>query len=146
MGEMETNLLIREWLNGGLIPLNISILLIIAHSLWETRRKYGGSGWWDAPGAKSACALWWIFLADLIRATLAFVILHTQRLNGVHAIRQALYLNDVSTLLYIGAAVIATLATFRLIYALSPARWGHNAWIATAIFTAVFFLLVTLFG
>lgn len=126
------NLVIREWLNGGLIPLNICVLFMISRQLFLAWVKYG-RGWTQQDGMKSACAFWWIFAADLIRASLAWWTLNIQRAGG-----ELPYLGSIATLLYSLAAAIAILATLRLIYALSPVRWGHKGWIGAAIFCAAF--------
>lgn len=127
-----TNLIIREWLNGGLIPLNVCITFVFTHSLYVSWRKYG-RGWTKAPGVQSACALWWIFLADLIRSCMAWSLLHAQS-SG----RPIQYLGYTPTLLYIAAAAIAMGATFRLIYTLGPSEWGHKGWLAALALTAIF--------
>ncbi len=132
-----TNLLIREWLNGGLIPLNVCIMFIISHSLWTSYCEFG-RGWTQRPGIRSACALWWIFLADLIRSCMAWTLLRAQ--SQGHPIE---YLGYTTTMLYIAAAGIATLATFRLIYTLSPSSWGHRAWIGAAVLTAAFMICIS---
>jgi hypothetical protein len=134
-----TNLLIREWLNGGLIPLNVCIILIITHSLWASRRF--GPGWTKQSGVASACALWWIFAADFIRASMAWSLLHSQNQG-----RPIPYLGYTTTALYITAAFIAVLATFRLIYTLSPAAWGHKAWLASAGLMVAFMAAIYLLG
>jgi predicted Co/Zn/Cd cation transporter (cation efflux family) len=131
VGEI-TNLEVREWLNAALIPLNVCIMFIIAHSLFEARRIHG-HGWTDAPGVKSACAFWWIFLADLIRASMAWSFLNAQN-DG----RSTDTISSAATIFYLVAALIAALATFRLIHALSPIAWGHKGWAAAAGLTVVF--------
>lgn len=135
-----TNLMVREWLNGGLIPLNVSILIVITQSLWVTYRSYG-PGWASQPGIASACALLWIFAADLIRSCLAWSYLHAQNLGLPTS-----HYGYTTTILYIIAGTMATVATFRLIYTLSPSSWGHRAWIAAAILTALFMVGVTTIG
>lgn len=127
-----TNLTIREWLNGGLIPLNVCIIIIILHSLWEASRKYG-PGWATQPGIASACALLWIFTADLIRSAVAWSLLHDQGRS-----QPLQYLSSNTTMLYIIAGTMASCATFRLIYTLSPSRWGHWGWVSAAILTTIF--------
>jgi hypothetical protein len=135
-----TNLVIREWINGVLIPLNICIMIIIAHSLFDSYRRYG-IGWAKQPGIGSACALWWIFGADLIRSCLAWSFLHGQNLG-----RPTSHYSYSTTLLYIFAGSIAAAATFRLIFTLSPSSWGHKGWIAAAILTAVFMTAFAVIG
>lgn len=130
------NLIIREWLNGGLIPLNMCVIVMISRQLYFAREKFG-RGWTEQDGMKSACAFWWIFMADLIRASLAWWTLNIQRAGG-----ELPYLGSVATLLYSVAAIIAIVATLRLIYALSPDRWGHNGWVGAAIFCSVFLIVL----
>lgn len=132
-----TNLIIREWLNGGLIPLNVCVIFIISHSLWQSWRALG-PGWTRSPGVASACAFWWLFVADLIRSIMAWSLLHAQ-----NAGRPLQYLGFTTTMAYIAAASIATLATFRLIYTLSPDSWGHRGWISAAALVAAFMILLS---
>jgi len=134
-----TNLIAREWLNAALIPLNACIIIIIGFTLWDAYRR-NGAGWTNFPGVKSACALGWIFIADLMRACMAWAFLNAQN-DG----RPVYAVNSVATVLYLIAAIIAALATFRLIYALSPVAWGHKAWIVAATWTVVFMFGLGLF-
>lgn len=127
-----TNLIAREWLNAALIPLNACIIVIIGFTLWDAYRR-NGPGWTQFPGVKSACALGWIFIADLMRASMAWAFLNAQN-EG----RPLYAVNSAATVAYLIAAIIASLATFRLIYALSPVAWGHKGWVAAAALTLVF--------
>lgn len=126
------NLIAREWLNAGLIPLTACIIIIISFTLTDAYKTHG-RGWTNVPGVKSACAFWWIFVADLIRACMAWAYLNAQN-DG----RELATLSRAATVLYLVAAVIASLATFRLIYALSPTAWGHKGWVAAAVLTTAF--------
>lgn len=129
-----SNLIAREFFNGALIPLNACIIIIIAYTLASAySNPPPGGSWTDTPGVKSACALFWVFLADFMRSVAAWSFLNAQSSGGdVNAVASTI------TVVYLTAAVIATLATFRLVYALSPVRWGHKGWIASAVLTVVF--------
>jgi len=133
----ENNVFIREWLNGCLIPLNLSMILIITYTVW--RQTGFAYGWSKYPGANSACALWWIFFADLMRAVLAWTILRATELNP-----QAFVTYQTmpgATIGYMVVAVISTCATFRCIYCLTPGKWRHFTWIMTALFSAAFIVV-----
>lgn len=126
------NLIIREWLNGGLLPLNICLMLAIGHSLNCARREHG-RGWTQMPGVASACAFWWIFCADGIRAGLVWLTLRTQNRGGSIAAIDALL-----TYGYILAAAIGVLASLRCIYLSTPRSVGHWGWILSALSTVAF--------
>jgi hypothetical protein len=134
------NLIAREWLNAGLIPLTACIIIIISFTLIDAYRAHG-KGWTKVPGVKSACAFWWIFVADLIRACMAWAYLNAQN-DG----RELATLSSLATILYLVAAIIASLATFRLIHALSPTSWGHKGWVSAAILTVAFMVGLGLFA
>lgn len=125
-----TNLLFREWLNAGLIPLNMCILIVISGTFWDAYQKHG-RGWTQLPGMQTACAFWWLFLADLTRACLAWYFLHHQNSTNSNQIT----VPYVPALVYVAVGVVATAATFRLIYTLGPDSWGHKGWVAAALAT-----------
>jgi heme A synthase len=124
-----SNVFIREWLNGGLIPLNISMMAVITYTVW--RQTKFSWGWTKYPGANSACALWWIFCADLMRSVLAWAILRNVNLN-----------DQMVALSYMVIAVIATCATLRCIWCLTPVRGRNITWISALLFTVVFMVMV----
>ena len=139
------NLIIQEWVNGGLFPLNLSLCIVIAQFLitaWATPLDDGQDRWTDKPGVKTACALFWIFLADAIRSVLVWVTLA----STAHPVAPpaplgaqpllAVFVSGGLTL----AAVIALLATFRCVYLFSPPRWGHTYWMLTAATTLGFLI------
>lgn len=138
---MNATLIAREYLNAGLIPLTFCIMVIIVHSLYDTHSNLGKKAWKDIPGVGVAVALWWLFFTEFLRANLAWVFLHRQ-LVGYAITNNAPWVSY----LYVISGVIASLATFRLIYKLSPFRWGHKAWIAAAILTGAFLIFIALGG
>lgn len=130
------NLILREWLNGALIPLNVCIIVMITYQLWIAR-KIHGKGWTRRKGVASACAFWWIFVAELIRSALAWHFLHRQ---GIGKVMPSLAVWESA--MYAAAAGIAVAATFRLVYTLSPERAAHQTWLTAAGVTFVFLLLL----
>lgn len=129
------NLIIREWLNGGLVPLNLALLIAIGFTLLDARQT-SGRGWNKRPGVAQACAFWWIFFADGMRATLVWITLRTQNRGGsVDSI------NDILINGYIIAALIGVYAVLRFIFLSTPKSIGHWGWIISAISTAAFVVL-----
>ncbi len=128
------NVFIREWLNGCLIPLNISMMAIITYTVW--RQTKFDWGWTKYPGANSACALWWIFFADLVRSILAWSILRGSYINDqmLNTYRPS----SGATIVYMVTGLIATVATLRCIWCLTPVRARNITWISALIFTVVF--------
>lgn len=131
------NVFYREYVNGSLLILNISILMIITHQLNAARSAFG-KGWSKEPGVASACAMWWIFLAEAIRSWLAWSTLHSQSLGIV----SDEYWRASRASLWIIAGIIAAIGTARLIYTLSPPNWGHNAWITSMTAMGGFIFLI----
>lgn len=128
------NVFIREWLNGALIPLNISMMTIIGYTVWRlTKFRWG---WTKYPGANSACALWWIFFADFLRSVLAWAILREAQSNGYAT--EIYRTSPIATMVYIAAALIATGATLRCIWCLTPVKGRSFTWITALIFTITF--------
>jgi len=128
------NVFIREWLNGCLIPLNLSMMAIITYTVWrQTKFTWG---WTKYPGANSACALWWIFFADLFRSVMAWAFLRESQINAnvLDTYRTA----PIATLMYMTAGIIATCAILRCIWCLTPARGRTYTWLGTLVFTVLF--------
>lgn len=133
------NIIIREWLNGALIPINLCIIFITVYTVWNA--THFKRGWARRPGASSACALMWVFIADLMRATAAWIILHYTQVSKVEFTG---YMAPSITAVYMISGVIALSATMRLIYVLSPLSWGHRGWIAALLATIIFLAAVSL--
>lgn len=131
------NVFIREWLNGGLIPLNLSMLAIITYTVW--RQTKFSWGWTKYPGANSACALWWIFFADFLRSVLAWSLLRETPItsNTPDASLPAV-------VIYMCAGVIALLATLRCIWCLTPVKARHATWISALLFTILWIVAANL--
>lgn len=138
---MIETLQLREWLNEILVPLTFCLLVITAHSLWAVRIAYGPKKWRDVVGVGSACALWWLFFTEMIRAFNAWMGIGQELQGGYHVVA-----SKVSMAVYLAISVVAVVATFRLVYALSPPAWGHRAWLAALAFVALFVVAAELLG
>lgn len=155
---LRNNLIIREWVNGGLIPLNISLVLVIGLFLWNSAldarawrtTNNGYLTWFDVPetwerfqktnGVQTGCALFWIFLADGFRAAAAWTVLN-YRLNDVATpINPApmMKLIELVNVAFIFAGVVGLLASLRCIYLFTPPRWGHWYWMGSVVVTLTF--------
>lgn len=134
------NLIIREWLNGALLPLSVALAIIISIFLAETWWKHG-RGWTGLPGIAVSCAFWWLFTAESIRAGVVWVLLRIQ--NDGQKVTAALdwYVN----IAFILGATLLILAFLRCIYLFTPTRWGHRYWIASLFVTIVFLALSEFF-
>lgn len=143
------NLLIREWVNGGLLPLNVSLVLVIGLFLWTSalearawRTTNNGYLTWiniaetwerfqKTGGVQTGCSLFWIFLADAIRAASAWTFLKFG----------AAYI-DLVNAGFIVAGAMAIAAGLRCIYLFTPRRWGHWYWMLSVISTFLFLIIV----
>lgn len=132
------NLLYREYVNGALLILNISIIIIISHQLYVSRSLHG-HGWSKKPGVASACAMWWVFVAEAIRSWLAWSALHLQSSNNNYANWDQ---SHSRAWLWILAGILASAGTARLIYTLSPPKYGHRAWISAISVMLIFLFMV----
>ena len=133
------NLIMREWLNGSLLPLNLSLIFVIGLFLWDTYQE-NHRGWSVVAGVPVACALWWIFAADAVRAGTVWMILRLS--NRIPAIAVL----DPSTgtamawanVALIMAGIAGVMASLRCAYLFTPKAWGHWYWIGTALVTLSF--------
>ncbi len=129
------NVVIREWLNGGLLPLNLCLCFVIARFLRDAWQLVGW-GMTREPGVRGACALFWIFAADAARAGFVWIILRTQNRH-----LSAAAIEQISNIGFMIAAAVGLLAILRSIYIFTPKAWGHRGWIFSACITAAFLAL-----
>lgn len=134
------NVLVREWLNGALIPMFALIIMMISYQLYIARKMYG-RGWTRRKGVASACAFWWIFVSEFIRSTMAWNFLNQQSTTG-----KMPALTSFVALAYAAAAAIAFVATLRLVYTLSPPCFSHRSWIGALAITALFLTVLYSFA
>lgn len=138
-GSIAGSVILREMLNGALFPLNVALLIAFGFFLYQTRRMFG-PGWSKTPGVPAACALWWIFFCDAVRAGLVWLTLKTQNDGG-----SVKFLEPFATAGFVIAAVVGVAAILRCIYIFTPKWIGHWGWIFAAGLTFAFLLFAEIF-
>jgi hypothetical protein len=128
-----SNLVIREWLNGSLFPLTINLTFIIGvfivdSYLESVRLKLR---WLRMPGMATATALWAIFLFESLRAAIVWWALRTE--GGIP--HWALGWSDAALIL-VGLGLVPAL--LRCTYIFTPPKWGHWFWFGSAVATMLF--------
>lgn len=135
------NLIIREWLNGSLLPLSVALAFIIGVFLFNTWRAHGGGlswAWTEDGGVKSACAFFWLFVFESMRAGTVWVLLRIA--NDGQRVTAAL--DYVVNITFIVSAAGLIIAFFRCCFIFSPNSWGHRYWIG-ALFVTIGFLVLS---
>jgi hypothetical protein len=135
---LRNNLLIREWVNGQLLPLNISLVIATGLFLWQRLAATIGDGvyvggwrrYHETPGVRTACVLFWLFLGEAIRAGAAWA-----------ALKFGPSTAEVVAALFIVGGVMLLLACLRCAYIFTEDWAGHRYWIATVAVMAVFWIL-----
>lgn len=140
MDLFNSNLIIREWLNGSLTPVSFNLTAILAffllQSYWEGRAL--GIPWTRLPGVTTGCTLFWIFGADTIRAGWVWVILRTAN-NGLPISPWIEWLSNVS---FFTAGIMLILAMLRCTYIWAPPKI-RRAYLIYSIATTLLFLLLS---
>lgn len=115
---LEQNLLIREWLNGSLFPLTANLALVIGVYLYQCfyEAKRDGKSWLHVAGIQTACALFWVFGAESVRAVFVWLSLRTK--NDGHQL--APFVDQFSTAMLIFAAAVLVAAVLRCTYLFTP--------------------------
>lgn len=140
---VNSNLLIREWLNGSLLPLTLNLSIVIGvylfHSVSDARRSNTRLS--DVPGVKTAHVLFWIFLAESIRAGSVWFSLRAQ--NSGKAVPP--HVQDVLDMLLVVCVVVLMAAVLRCTYIFSPPQIRGIFWIYSLTATIMFVLLSHMF-
>jgi len=138
-----SNLLIREWLNGSLLPLSLNLAIIIAVFLWDSwiEAREGNLNWWTMSGVPTGCALFWIFILDGTRAGSVWIILRITN-DGVPVPQ---WVRDYSTVALIVAALGLAITMLRCTFLFTPPRWGNAYWIYSVVSTVLFLIVSHLF-
>ena len=138
------NLIIREWLNGSLLPLSLSLTFIIGVFLFNNWRGDGGGWtlrWTKRRGIKVSCALFWLFAAESIRAGTVWALLRIANDNQ----RVTDILDFFVNVGFIAGAIALIGAFLRCNFLFTPQRWGHWYWVASLIVTILFLILSEIF-
>jgi hypothetical protein len=130
--------LIREWVNGQLLPLNLSLVVATGLFLWQKLTATIGDGiyvggwrrYQETPGVRTACVLFWVFLGEAIRAGAAW-----------SALKFGASTAEVVSVLFMLGGVVLLLACLRCAFIFTEEWAGHRYWIATVALMAVFWIL-----
>lgn len=133
---LQSNLIIREWLNGSLFPLSAFLTVCILTFLYDTRKMFG-KRWTREKGVATACSLAWIFFCESIRAGGVWLILRSQN-DGVPVPDWVQHIVNVA-FMFSAAGLIVTI--LRCTFLFSPPRWGNRYWMISAGTTVVFLIL-----
>ena len=134
-----SNLIIREWLNGSLFPLSLNLSIIIAVFMWDsyiyaiTHKKR----WFTLEGVPTACALFWIFTLDGVRAVSVWIILRFA--NDGHVVPE--WVREWTNYALITAALGLVLTMLRCTYLFTPPRWGNRYWVYSLLSTLAFLVV-----
>jgi hypothetical protein len=134
-----SNLLIREWLNGSLFPLSLNLSVVIAIFMWDSYvyAVTHKERWFTLEGIPTACALFWIFSLDGVRAVSVWIILRLT--NNGHPVPE--WLREVTNYALLAAAFGLALTILRCTYLFTPPRWGNRYWIYSLLSTLGFLIL-----
>lgn len=148
--------IIREVINGCAMMLCLTLTIMIGVFMWDSvaewyARSMNGTlkaatrTWKDVPGIQTACALWWVFLAESYRTGAVWVLYNLakgQKDVGVFFGYGAYW----SSYGYLFAGTILNLGLLRAIYIFTPPEWKSRVWIYAAIGAVVFCSAPTLFS
>jgi hypothetical protein len=136
---VDKNLLIREWLNGSLLPLTLNLSFVLAMYVsqiyFETRHEH--SSFWKVPGVHTAFILFWVFLAESTRAGSMWFYLRMQNRGFSPTVEATHALNIV--LILVGVVLVASV--LRCTYLFSPPMLRGVFWVYSLSLTVVFVLL-----
>jgi hypothetical protein len=151
--------LIRELINGSAMVLCLSLTIMIgvfmwdSIALWYTHKIKGpgkrgniastGLSWHEVPGIQTACALWWVFLAETYRTGAVWLLYNLakgQKDVGVFFGYGAYW----SSYGYLFAGIVLNLGLLRAIYIFTPPQWKSRVWVYASIGAVVFCSLPTI--
>lgn len=132
------NLVIREWLNGALFPLNVALTFAIGvylgQSFLEARNQCVSFRYMS--GVQTACSLWWVFLCEAIRSGAVYASLNAGN-RDVELPPQAQEFASVSLAV---AALILCITLLRCIYLFTPRSWAGYFTFASVLVTCAFLI------
>jgi hypothetical protein len=151
--------LIREVINGSAMVLCMSLTIMIgvfmwdSIALWVTHKIRGpgkrgniastGLSWHEVPGIQTACALWWIFLAESYRTGAVWLLYNmgkAQKESGIFFGVGGFYGSSAywSSYGYLCAGVVLNAGLLRAIFIFTPPEWKNRVWIYASIGAVVF--------
>ena len=139
---LSDNLILREWLNGSLFPLSGNLAIIIGlflQTAWVDAKRVG-IRFQNVDGVPTACALFWIFAAESVRAASVWYLLRTTN-DGKVVSDLMRALSNLSLTVVAGILIITMLRCTALF---EPPRF-KGFWIYSAISTLLFLIASHLF-
>lgn len=156
--------LIREVINGWAMVLCLTLTIMVGVFMWDsivdwyakpnTVRRAGRS-WHEVPGIQTACAMWWIFLAESYRTGSVWLLYNIGKgqkdvgvfFSGPYWFGYGAYWSSYG---YLFAGIVLNLGLLRAIYIFTPPEWKNRVWVYAAIGAAIFcaspIILGTLIG
>lgn len=141
---MTYNLAAREVLNGAVFPLSLALSLIIALYLFDTWLDHG-KGWTKQPGVQTACALCWVFTAEMMRAGCAWWALRATN-DGVTISPEV---DHFLTVVLIVSTFMLIATMLRCVHLFRPNSLGQlssKLWLIVAGLTAIFLFISDITG
>lgn len=142
--------LIREVINGYAMILCLALTMMVGVFMWDSvvdwyeRAAAGrnplaktGATWAEVPGIQTACALWWIFLAETYRTGAVWMLYQIGKNandNGPFFSSGAYW----SSYGYLLAGVVLNLGLLRAIYIFTPPEWKDRVWIYATVAAGLF--------
>lgn len=139
--------LIRELINGVCMILFLTLTLMVGTFMWDSIVESMGStparSWRAVPGIHTACALWWVFLAESYRTGAVWCLyqLGKKEQDAGAFFAGAGYASSIGYLIA-GTALIGGL--LRAIYIFTPPEWKRRVWVYASVGAVVFVLSPTL--
>lgn len=138
--------LIREVVNGVCMILFLTLTLMVGVFMWDSIIESFGAtstrSWRSVPGIHTACALWWVFLAETYRTGAVWCLYQSgKRGQDIGAFFAGTgYLSSLGYL-FAGVALIGGL--LRAIYIFTPPEWKRQVWVYASAGAVVFVLSPT---
>lgn len=133
------HLLIREWLNGSLLPLTLNLTLVLfmymLQNFYEARRDR--VSFFKIPGIQTVCVLFWVFLAESIRAGSVWYYLRMQN----HGFNPTMEITAILNLVLVIVGIVLISSVLRCTYIFSPPQIRGAFWVYSLSITIVFMLL-----
>lgn len=138
--------LMREVINGVCLILFMTLTLMVGVFMWDSLVESFGAtparSWRTVPGIHTACALWWIFVAETYRTGAVWFL---YQLGKRDADEGAFFAGTgyASSIGYLFAGVALIGGLLRAIYIFTPPEWKRQVWIYASTGAVVFVLSPT---